>query len=421
MHILTDFPFQLVVASNLFAWNFPKKSRFALRQLVFLPLLIIYEVGTSTYGYHILQNPILDESILLIPVSYIFCGLLFCYKCSVSEAILCTASAHPAQNLVYNLSRVVFLLTGVEEDRLPAMFIALAVMVAAYAVLYQRFAVRMSDILGFGLPQGRLLINAVIVMLFVVYLYPMIPEKNLTVLFIFIVGDILALIMQFGFFTESALERKYQVVEELLRAEQKRQRLITENTEIINRKCHDLKHQVAALRQMGDGPERQKYIKEIESAVMIYESAIRTGCETLDLLMMEKLLFCEEHNIKLTCVADGTLISWMDTMDIYSLFGNALDNAIESVMQEKDKAHRIISFRISSNRSFVIVHFENYVSHEIILRNGLPVTSKEDQDYHGFGLLSIQHVTEKYGGTMSVMTEENLFCLNLIFPQKPAA
>ena len=418
IHILCDFPFQLVLAANLFAWSFPKRSFFWLREsAAFVPLFVIYEIGTQSFGYNILANQFLDKSLMMIPVVYVCAGILFCYRCSFTEAIFCCASAHPAQNLVFSLSNIFFLLTGIPENSVRALLVSLSVMAVGYAVVYRLFAVRMAEIKGNTLLYKRLLINSVIVMFYVVYLYTMVPNEDVMVLTVFIAGDLLALVMQFGLFSESTLEWKYRMVEELLQAEQKHQRQVSENTEIINRKCHDLKHQVAALRQMSDGPEKQKYLQEIENAAMIYDSTMKTGCETLDLLLMEKLLFCREHGIKLSCLADGKLISKMDTMDIYSLFGNALENAIESVIQEPEEDCRIISFRISNSGNFVIVHSENYVSHKVEIQNGLPLTTKADQQYHGFGILSIRRITEKYNGTMSIRVDNNQFQLNLLFPK----
>ena len=62
------------------------------------------------------------------------------------------------------------------------------------------------------------------------------------------------------------------------------------------------------------------------------------------------------------------------------------------------------------------IHIENYLGHEIILKNGLPLTSKADKNYHGFGVLSIRHVVEKYKGTMYIRTDHSRFCLDILIP-----
>ena len=419
IRMLCDFPFQLIIAANLFACAYPRRSHFWLRELVaFLPIMIVYDVLKGHYGYNILSNPLLDKSIMLIPVACICAGILFCYHCRVTEAIFCSASAHPAQNMVFSIYCILQQRLGFSEGSFAALGISLPLVAAVYALVYRFFARRLRDMEGYEFERRKLLINSVIVMLFVVYLYGMVSDTSPMVLATFVLGDVLALVMQFGLFYESTLERKYAIVEQLLYAEQKKHQQIAENTEIINRKCHDLRHQIAALKRMDDGPERNQYFQDVENAIMIYESAIKTGNETLDLLLMDKQLYCREHDIKLSCVADGKLIDWMDTMDLYALFGNALENAIESVSGEPDRGKRVVSFRIGGSGGLVSIHFENYVGHDVKLRGGLPVTTKRDQQYHGFGMLSIRRIVEKYGGTMSVRVEDHLFTLNILLPSR---
>ena len=46
----------------------------------------------------------------------------------------------------------------------------------------------------------------------------------------------------------------------------------------------------------------------------------------------------------------------------------------------------------------------------------LPVTTKENNGYHGFGLRSIRHTIKKYGGFMTVKVEDGSFYLRLLLP-----
>lgn len=418
IHILLDFPFQLIIAANLFAFTFPKRSHLWLREIViFAPMLAVYDLCTRTFGYNILEYPLLDKSIMMIPVLYVFFGIQFCYRCSKAKAAFCTTIAHPAQNMMYSLFRFVSIQLNISSDSFAALCISAIMMVVIYVAVHHFFCGRLKAASDHEFSQKRLLINSSIVMLYVVYLYAMVPDNGPTVLIVFVICDALALIMQFSFLSELTLNWKYAVAEQLLYAERKKNQQVSETTEIINQKCHDLKHQIAGLKQMKDGPERNQFFYEVENAIMIYESAVKSGNDTLDLLLMDKLLYCEKHHIKLTCVADGSQISWMDTMDLYALFGNALDNAIECVSAEPEEDNRIVSFRISANGHMVSIHFENYVGHEVKMEHNLPVTSKKDKQYHGFGLLSIQRIVEKYKGTMSIRVENHVFRLNILLPK----
>ena len=97
-------------------------------------------------------------------------------------------------------------------------------------------------------------------------------------------------------------------------------------------------------------------------------------------------------------MADGKALDFIDTLDLYSIFGNIIDNAIESVVQLKDEEQRIIGITVSSDGNFLCIHTENYYSHPLSLSDGLPETTKGDNSYHGYGMNSVRMLIEKYGG-----------------------
>ena len=188
-----------------------------------------------------------------------------------------------------------------------------------------------------------------------------------------------------------------------------------ESIEIINRKCHDLKHQVAALKHIHDPERREEVIDSLQSAVMIYDAALETGNEILDTVLTEKSLICTRHEIALSCIADGKQLSFMDPVDLYTLIGNALDNAIEAVLL-LPPPERLIRLRVQERAGLVFLHIENPYAGTMEMRDGLPLTHKEDRQNHGFGLKSIRDVAEKYHGFLTLETERGMFSLRLSFP-----
>ena len=198
---------------------------------------------------------------------------------------------------------------------------------------------------------------------------------------------------------------------------QKEQYEMTGDTiENINRKCHDLKHQIRALRHMTEGKEREDYLNEIENDIMIYDTALQTGNRALDIVLMEKALFCKNHGISWTCMADGAKLDFMKVEDIYAIFGNALDNAIRAVMELEDAMKRVISVKIVIQNSILMIQIQNYYSGKLRFEKGLPLTTKKDQRDHGYGMKSIQYTAEKYNGTITVNAENDIFMLQILIP-----
>lgn len=421
IQILDGYPLQLLIAAHMFAASFPRRSHFWARAAVHaVPMMVIYNLGIRHLPR--MENYFADRATLLLSVLYMVLGILFCYRCSATDAVYSTASAHPAQNILFNLYWIAKSRMGFEEGSLTGAMVSVPIMITVYTVIYFCFARRMREWQEIEGMRLRLTGYAGAVMLYVIFGNPR-PEGTARVeLFClsYVMGDALALLMQYGLLTESGLGRRNEVMEQLLYAEQRKQRMTAENAELINRKCHDLKHQIAGLRRMDSAEEREAYLAEIERAVLFFDTSARTGNETLDLILMDKMLAAERYRIKISCVTDGTRLDCLDTMDLYALFGNALDNAIESVSGEPDTDRRVISLRIGTKGNFLAIHLENYVSEPVKIVDGIPVTSKKDTKYHGFGMLSMRRIAEKYGGYMNAGMKDRTFSLDFLIPL-PAA
>lgn len=227
---------------------------------------------------------------------------------------------------------------------------------------------------------------------------------------------ITVLYMQNALFQKSAMKHELDTMNLLWRQQKEQYELSKENIAIINRKCHDLKHQIAALRVMGSSEERDKYIRELQTSLNIYDSVVRTGNEALDTLLTEKSLYCEANDIKINCVVDGKQMSFIDAVDLYTIMGNAVDNAIESVKDIKEQEKRIIDVLVYVKQNFLMINIINPLDHEIMFEDGVPVTTKENNGYHGFGTKSIRHTAAKYNGHTSFQTENGCFVLKILFP-----
>ena len=188
------------------------------------------------------------------------------------------------------------------------------------------------------------------------------------------------------------------------------------SVDMVNQKYHDLKHQINLLREEFDSKDALEYLDKMESEIESYEAQNKTGNKILDTILTGKSLYCQQNDIKLTVVADGSLLNFMDIMDISALFGNALDNAIESVIAIPEKEKRLIHLTISKDKGFVRIRMENCYGGELDFENGLPQTTKKDRNYHGYGLKSMRSTVQKYNGSVRVEAKEGWFELRILIP-----
>jgi hypothetical protein len=190
------------------------------------------------------------------------------------------------------------------------------------------------------------------------------------------------------------------------------------NLESLGRLAHDLKHQISALRAEVDPAHLAQGFEQLEASVQRYSAQQHSGNPVLDVILTSKTRVCMDRGITLTAVADGKLLGTMSSTDIASLFGNALDNAIEATSKLVDTESRLIRLALYSQNHFVVIRVENYYASSLQTdAAGNLRTTKHDKGNHGFGMKSIRHVAQQYGGEISIRTEDHWFILTIMLPE----
>lgn len=193
-----------------------------------------------------------------------------------------------------------------------------------------------------------------------------------------------------------------------------------ENIESIGRLAHDLKHQIAALRAQVDPEHVAAGFEQLEKSVQQYSAQRHTGNSVLDVILTTKERVCADRGITLTSVADGALLDGMSSMDIASLFGNALDNAIEATSKLPNPQQRLIKLALYEQNGFTVVRIENYFDSRLKkdADGNLHTTKHDDRHRHGFGVKSIRHIARQYGGEVTIRTDDHWFVLTAMIPHQ---
>lgn len=205
-------------------------------------------------------------------------------------------------------------------------------------------------------------------------------------------------------------------VQSILEKQYEQYRINQELNDLINRRYHDLKHQIQLIRNEHNIEKKNQYLNALEQDIKAFELQYHTGNDILDTVLSSKAQTILKNNINFTCVAEGKALDFMSLLDLVSLFGNALDNAIESVVQIKDKDKRVIKLTIHKKDTFLLIRFENYYETSLRQTEHGFLTTKKDTLTHGYGLKSIKAVVDKYDGELSIDTINNWFKLFILFP-----
>ena len=95
--------------------------------------------------------------------------------------------------------------------------------------------------------------------------------------------------------------------------------------------------------------------------------------------------------------------------DLYTLFMNMLDNALEGAGQAGPE-ERFIRLRTSLRKGFLAVYCENsYAGRLSADRNGRLRTTKPEPEAHGFGLALMEQIAEKYHSLLDISYTDTVF------------
>ena len=408
----------------LFSHKMPKKANFPLR----LGAGILFCFGT-VFLVPLLTEDVSYVSFLLLMEAFAAIGTVKAsFDIPWSEVFYIAAAAFSAEHLASMLDSLFSLLSPEvlsliisQQFHWPILlywfFFAAIVYILVYLLIFQDK--RMAEDLSLNFANTLLfLIVSICVNLFLnMYYTSLVKEIRTTWIAIFeysfnILCSSFLLSLQVMMLREIRMKKQLDIVSMLWAHAREQYWMSRENVEAINIKCHDLKHLLLKVKDKTNEQEYAHMLALLDS----YGAEIETNNEVLNVVFQEKNFQCRKLGIQFTCIIDGAALNFMETTDLYVLFGNLIDNCIEAVSQLSETEVKNIQVTVRQEKGFVIITTENGYAGELHWVNGRPKTSKKDQENHGYGILSIEQITKKYGGSYSIQNEEHIFTMNLVFP-----
>ena len=181
-------------------------------------------------------------------------------------------------------------------------------------------------------------------------------------------------------FKLSAMQKEMDTLNLLYERQREQYQVARQNVQIINKRCHELKLQIAALRQMSSAPADPELKAHID----------------------------ESRRIQLNAVTDGSCLSFFEASDLYALFANMLDHAIESAVKVPEPERRCIDLLVCTRQSFVVVN---------VISPDRPAESADTRAAH-YAVKVTNRIVQKYKGTLTTESQNGFFAVKIIFPQR---
>lgn len=231
----------------------------------------------------------------------------------------------------------------------------------------------------------------------------------LTVSILIAVLNILIYVLLDRMQRDAALREEYRLSEISLAAQEDRIAETREQYARMQTLRHDMRHYLTAaagLLSEGKAEDARTYIENVlDEQVNRTVVGIDTENVVVDAVINHRIALCQQERIEMKCMIDENSWAVTDT-DMSVLLSNLLDNAIHGCRGVKNPQIELV---IGTRKAFTYIVVKNSIAAPVLEKNPHLRTDKEDRTKHGFGVLSIRRIAEKYRGSVEFREEKNIF------------
>lgn len=181
---------------------------------------------------------------------------------------------------------------------------------------------------------------------------------------------------------------------------------------------HDYKNHIQTMKayiEMDKIELLAAHLEELDEDLVAIDMSIRTGNVMADAILNSKLSLAEARHIQLNVKATIPSTLAIHNVDLGTLLGNLLSNAIEGSMTVSDSKDRFIRVYISEMKEQLYISVTNSMAQSVKkLGNSYQTTKKGTE--HGFGLKRIDQTVRKYKGHINRQHEEGVFATEILLP-----
>lgn len=416
----------LIIGIFMIAYRLPKRKNFWVRLLCCLAIFV-----AETFLYELVKRdlegliPLRGAWFLFFLIQYLMSIFIawVCYDCTFWVSLFCASVGYCLQHFTQRLLYCLFthgILINVDFPwwgEVPLLiFITAGVYLLVWFFVIKKNDNSLAEIISDNKVQivvSGMAIALLIVLNTVLMGYVNSRPGRYILDWFSMLCAIALLLLQFTILKMKRNESELQKLQRILAVQCEQFEKEQADAELLHVRLHDLRHQIRAL----EGTADQAALHEIITTVYDYESYIKTGNGSIDTVLTKYNGDCIKSGIRFSCLLDGSHYNFIQPHELYTLFGNAVENAIRAVKILPEEK-RSISITEKRHGAFVVLRIVNYFDGKLTFKNELPVTTQDENEGHGFGVRSIQLLAEKYGGRIRITAEEDTFILEIFFPMR---
>ena len=192
---------------------------------------------------------------------------------------------------------------------------------------------------------------------------------------------------------------------------------LEKSQEDIRRLYHDMNNHLYAIKNMNKNKsDSLEYIESIQNELNKANQIKASGNAIFDIIVDEKMKICENKGIEFILDLDSKNTGFIENIDMSSILGNILDNAIEAC-DKIENSRKYINLKSMWAKNMFVFICENSKENDVKKVEGRYITSKNDKSKHGIGIKSVEASVKKYNGKMNIFCDENTFRIKVVIPK----
>lgn len=213
---------------------------------------------------------------------------------------------------------------------------------------------------------------------------------------------------------DHAKQLEYSILQQAFKSQEKS----VEETKILYQSVrsirHDLKqHFQVALTMLHSGKinEAVDYMEKYNDTVLDgISNKVFCDNDVVNYIINSKSKICSDRHIKIYIYIANEIPGFSD-LDLCVLLGNALDNAIEGVSGDGNNE---IYLELRNVDNFFMISVKNTITNSVLEYNPNLISTKNEKEVHGLGILSMKEVVQKYNGSIEFYESDNKFCCDML-------
>ena len=181
---------------------------------------------------------------------------------------------------------------------------------------------------------------------------------------------------------------------------------------------HDYRNHIQTMKAylaMGQYEELAGYLDQLDMDLNQVDTVVKTGNVMMDAVLNSKISVARAKQIAVEAKATVPQQLSIAEVDLCVILGNLLDNAIEACMQIAQESQRFIRIYIDVMQGQLYLYVINATEGKLRRRAGSYLSTKSARE-HGYGLMRMDRVVEKYHGYLDRQDEEGVFATEVLLP-----